>query len=50
MTTGAAYLTDLALATATGEYADGIGLDAREYKTRKHMNYWTLGLSFMVNL
>ena len=50
MTTGAAYLTDLALATETGEYADGIGLDAREYKTRKHMNYWTLGLSFMVNL
>ena len=50
MTSGAAYLTDAALMTATGEYADGIGLDAREYKTRKRMNYWTLGLSFMVNL
>ena len=50
MTSGAAYLTDAALMTATGEYADGIGLDAREYKTRKYMNYWTLGLSFMVNL
>ena len=50
MTSGAAYLTDAALMTATGEYADGIGLDAREYKTRKHMNYWTLGLSFLVNL
>ena len=50
MTSGAAYLTDVALMTATGEYTDGIGLDAREYKTRKHMNYWTLGLSFLVNL
>ena len=50
MTSGAAYLTDAALMTATGEYADGIGLDAREYRTRKHMNYWTLGLSFLVNL
>ena len=50
MTSGASYLMDAALATATGGYADGIGLDAREYKTRKHMNYWTLGLSFLVNL
>ena len=50
MTSGAAYLIDSALMTATGEYADGIGLDAREYKTRKYMNYWTLGLSFLVNL
>ena len=49
MTSGAAYLTDAALMTETGEYADGIGLDAREYKTRKYMNYWTLGLSFLVN-
>ena len=50
MTSGAAFLTDAALMASTGEYADGIGLDAREYKTRKHMNYWTLGLSFLVNL
>ena len=50
MTSGAAYLTDAALMTATGEYADGLGLDAREYKTRKYMNYVTLGLSFLVNL
>ena len=50
MTSGAGLLMDMALATSTGEYADGIGLDAREYKTRKYMNYWTLGLSFLVNL
>ena len=50
MTSGAAFLTDAALMTSTDEYADGIGLDAREYKSRKHMNYWTLGLSFLVNL
>jgi hypothetical protein len=29
---------------------DGIGLEPREYNTRKHMNYVTLGLSFLVNL
>ena len=50
MTSGAGLLMDMALATSTGEYADGVGLDAREYKTRKYMNYWTLGLSFLVNL
>jgi len=50
MTSGAGFLMDMALETATGDYADGIGLDAREYKTRKTMNYWTLGLSFLVNL
>ena len=50
MTSGAGFLMDMAIETATGDYADGIGLDAREYKTRKHMNYWTLGLSFLVNL
>jgi hypothetical protein len=49
MTSGASYLTDAALITATDEYADGLGLDVREYKTRKYMNYWTLGLSFLVN-
>jgi hypothetical protein len=25
-------------------------LEVREYKTRKYMNYWTLGLSFLVNI
>ena len=35
--------------TSTDEFADGLGLEAREYKTRKTMNYWTLGLSFLVN-
>ena len=49
MTSGAGYLMDLAQMTYTGEYADGIGVEAREYKTRKYMNYWTLGLSFLVN-
>ena len=49
MTSGAGYLMDLAQMTWTGEYADGIGVEAREYKTRKYMNYWTLGLSFLVN-
>ena len=50
MTSGAAYLTDLALSASTGDFGDGLGFSAREYKTRKHMNYWTLGLSFLVNL
>ena len=49
-TSGAAYLMDLAKQFSTDEYADGLGLDVREYKTRKHMNYVTLGLSFLVNL
>lgn len=49
MTSGAAYLMDAALMVDTGEYADGIGVQAREYKTRKYMNYVTLGLSFLVN-
>ena len=49
MTPGAGYLMDLAQMTYTGEYADGIGVEAREFKTRKYMNYWTLGLSFLVN-
>ena len=50
MTSGAGYLMDLAQMTYTGEYADGLGVEAREYKTRKYMNYFTLGLSFLVNL
>jgi len=45
LTSGANFLMD-----AGGEYADGMGLGAREFKTRKHMNYVTLGLSFLVNL
>ena len=49
MTSGAAYLTDAAIMTSTSDNADGLGLEAREYKTRKYMNYVTLGLSFLVN-
>ena len=49
-TSGAGYLADAALMTSTGDFADGLGLEPREYKTRKHMNYWTLGLSFLINL
>ena len=50
MTSGAGYLTDIALQNSTGDFGDGLGFEAREYKSRKHMNYWTLGLSFLVNL
>ena len=49
MTSGAGYLADAALMTSKSDFADGLGLEAREYKTRKYMNYWTLGLSFLVN-
>ena len=49
MTSGAGYLMDTALITSAGDYTDGLGIEAREYKTRKHMNYVTLGLSFLVN-
>ena len=49
MTSGAGFLTDAALTVATGDYADGMGLEAREYSVRKDMNYVTLGLSFLVN-
>ena len=45
LTTGAGFLMDSA-----GQFADDRGLGAREYRTRKNMNYWTLGLSFLVNL
>ena len=45
LTTGAGFLMDSA-----GQFADDRGLEAREYRTRKNMNYWTLGLSFLVNL
>lgn len=50
MTSGADFLTDAALTISTSEYADGMGLQDREYHLRKHMNYVTLGLSFLVNL
>ena len=50
LTTGAALLMDTALTTSISEYSDGMGVAPREYKTRKHMNYVTLGLSFLVNL
>jgi hypothetical protein len=50
LTSGAGQLLDTALAASMGDYADGIGVEAREYKTRKHMNYVTLGLSCLVNL
>ena len=49
MTSGAGYLADVALMTSPGDFDDGLGFEAREYKTRKTMNYVTLGLSFMVN-
>ena len=49
MTSGASYLMDAAIMSSTGDYADGLGLEPREYKTRKSMNYVTLGLSFLVN-
>ena len=45
VTTGAGSLMETA-----GKYDDGMGLDIREYKTRKSMNYVTVGLSFLVNL
>ena len=44
-TEGAALLME-----AGGKYADGMGLDRREYTRKKDMNYWTLGMSFLVNL
>ena len=45
LTTGASILMETA-----GYYEDGLGLQVREYKTSKSMNYVTLGLSFLVNL
>ena len=50
MTSGADMLADAALSISTADYADGIGVEARNYNVRKHMNYVTLGLSFLVNL
>ena len=49
MTSGAGYLANAALATSTEDFADGLGVEARQYEARKYMNYWTLGLSFLVN-
>ena len=48
-TSGAAFLTNAALMASTDDYGDGLGIEAKEYKTRKYMNYVTLGLSFLVN-
>lgn len=45
LTTGANILME-----TLGDYPDGGGLEARVYDMRKHMNYVTVGLSFMVNL
>ena len=44
LTSGASFLME-----QFADYGDGLGFQAREYKTRKDMNYWTLGLSFLVN-
>ena len=44
LTTGASYLM-----STVADYGDGLGLQAREYRTKKSMNYWTLGLAFLVN-
>ncbi len=48
MTPGASFLMDTSLMDSTDDF-DGLGVEAREYKTSKHMNYVTLGLSFLVN-
>ena len=45
VTTGAGVLME-----SVCDYGDGMGFQPREYKRRKHMNYFTLGLSFLVNL
>jgi hypothetical protein len=44
LTTGASYLMDTVC-----DYGDDLGLQVREYRTKKSMNYWTLGLAFLVN-
>ena len=50
MTSGANFLMDAAMTASEDPNSDGLGLQVREYKTRKYMNYVTLGLSFLVNL
>jgi len=44
VTPGASTLMEI-----LGDYGDDQGLEMREYKARKYMNYFTLGLSFLVN-
>ena len=44
LTSGASYLMN-----TVADYGDGKGLGVREYRTKKSMNYWTLGLAFLVN-
>jgi hypothetical protein len=46
-TSGANLLMDAAVASSS---VDGMGLETRQYNIRKHMNYVTLGLSFLVNI
>ncbi len=46
-TSGANLLMDAAM---TSSSIDGKGLETRQYNIRKHMNYVTLGLSFLVNI
>ena len=47
LTSGASFLMDSALMLNS---ADGLGLEARESKSSKSMNYVTLGLSFLINI
>ena len=44
LTPGASYLME-----QFSDYSDGQGLQVREYRNKKSMNYWTLGLAFLVN-
>lgn len=46
-TTGTNLLMDSAMMMTS---LDGKGLEARQYNIRKHMNFVTLGLSFLVNI
>ena len=46
-TTGTNLLMDSAMMMTS---LDGEGLEARQYNIRKHMNFVTLGLSFLVNI
>ena len=45
LTPGANYLMDFA-----ADYGDNQGLSVREYKLKKNMHYFTMGLSFLVNI
>jgi hypothetical protein len=43
-------LTPGAQALFAAASEDGVPFDAQEFKKKKNMNYWTIGLSFLVNL